>query len=249
MATSKTPVTEGIESTYVKYSPFFSEIRKRLIFTFCLLIIVSVVGFIYADKVIGLIVEAFGIKGVNIVFTSPFQFINLSISIALLMGTIILFPLIIFQLVSFLKPALTKKEFRLILYLIPVSIVLFIGGAIFGMVIMRYILGAFYIQAEKLSLGNFLDISNLISHVLIISVLMGVTFQFPVVMTILMRLKIIRHATVTKKRFWIYAGAAILAGLLPPADIPSTIVYFLILVLLFELSLLLNKYVLRSHLL
>ncbi len=246
---SETSVTTDLESFSLRYSPYFSEIRKRLTFTACLLIITSIIGFIYADRVIGLIVEAFGIKGVNIVFTSPFQFINLSLTISLLMGATILFPLIIFQIISFLKPALTNKEFKLILYLLPVSILLFIGGVVFGIVIMHYIVGAFYLESVKLNLGNFLDISNLISHILIISILMGFTFQFPVVITILMRLKLIRHQTLTKRRFWIYAGSAMLAGLLPPADIPSTVAYFLILVVLFELSLLLNRYILKSHLL
>ena len=246
---SETSVATDIESTVIKYSPFFSEIRKRLIFTVCLLIITSVLGFIYADKIIRLIIETFGIKGVNVVFTSPFQFINLSLTISVLDGGITLLPLIIFQGISFLKPALTKKEFRLILYLLPVSILLFIAGAAFGMVVMHYIVGAFYLQSVKLNLGNFLDISNLISHILIVSILMGFTFQFPVVITALMHLKIIKHQTLSKRRFWIYAGSAMIAGLLPPADIPSTVVYFLILVVLFELSLILNKYILKSHLL
>ena len=246
---SETSVATDIDSAVIKYSPFFSEIRKRLIFCLCLLTITSVLGFIYADQIIRLVIEAFGIKGVNIVFTSPFQYINLSLTIALLAGTVTLLPLIIFQVISFLKPALTHKEFRLMLYLLPVSILLFIAGATFGMVVMHYIVGAFYLQTVKLSLGNFLDISKLISHILVISILMGFTFQFPVVITALMHLKIIKHQTLSKRRFWIYGGSAMIAGLLPPADIPSTVAYFLILVVLFELSLVLNKYILKSHLL
>ncbi len=238
-----------LENSVEKYIPFLVEIKKRLMFTLCLFIITSIIGFIYTDRIIKLIVEAFGIKGVNIVFTPPFQFINLSLTIALLMGVVILFPLIIFQLVSFLKPALTNKEFKLILFLLPVSLLLFTLGASFGMVVMRYIIGAFYIESLKLNLGNFLDISNLISHIMVTSILMGLAFQFPVVITALMYLKIIKHETLSKKRFWIYAGSAMLAGLLPPADIPSTVVYFLILVALFEITLLLHRHVLKSHLL
>ncbi len=249
MSKADTSISTDIEYTVIKYLPFFSEIRKRLIFVFCLLIITSVIGFIYSDRIIRLIVEAFGIKGVNIVFTSPFQSINLSITIALLAGSVILFPLILLQLVFFLKPALTDKEYRLVLYLLPVSILLFIAGATFGMVVMHYIIGAFYLQSVNLNLGNFLDISNLISHILVISILMGFTFQFPVVITALMHLKIIKYKTLSKRRFWIYAGSAMIAGLIPPADIPATAVYFLILVTLFELTLILNKYVLKSHLL
>lgn len=249
MKTSDASITADIESVAIKYSPFFQEIRKRVLFTVCMLIIASIVGFIYSDSLIKLVVEAFGIKGINIVFTSPFQFINLSLTIAVLTGTILLYPLIIFQVISFLRPALTDREFKLIIYLLPISILLFIAGAAFGIVVMRYIVAAFYLQSVKLNLGNFLDISNLISHILTTSVLMGLAFQFPVVMTALMYLKIIKHKTLSKGRVWIYVGSALIAGLLPPADIPSTVVYFLILVALFEITLLLHRYILKSHLL
>lgn len=238
-----------IQKSINTYMPFLLEIRKRLFFTVCLFVITAVIGFIYTDKIIRLVVETFGIKGVNIVFTSPFQFINLSLTISFMVGVVILLPVIIIQTISFLKPALKNNEYRLMLSLLPISILLFIGGFSFGVIVMRYIVAAFYLQSIKLNIGNFLDVSNLISHILTVAVLMGLAFQFPILITALMRLKIIKHNTLARKRFWVYAGAAMLAALLPPADIPSTVVYFLILVVLFETTLLLNRWIGKTHLL
>jgi sec-independent protein translocase protein TatC len=232
---------ESVKELIDKYSPFFKEIRRRLFFTVFLFGLVTVAGFIYSEKIISFVVEIFGFKGINIVFSSPFQFVNLSISISLLLGVTVLFPLILFQIVFFLKPALKKTELHLILWLLPFSIILFIAGFAFGVFIMRYIVFATYIQAAKIHIGSFLDISNLLSEVLSTATIMGVVFEFPILITALMKLKVIKHHTLSKRRFWIYSGAALFAGLVPPADIPSTLVYFAVLILLFEATLFLNR--------
>ncbi|EKE05150.1 MAG: hypothetical protein ACD_19C00425G0011 [uncultured bacterium] len=72
------------------------------------------------------------LNGVNIVFTSPFQFLNLAVSSSLSLGLIITIPLLIYQFLTFLKPALKVKEYRSVMSLLPVSIILFIGGFVFA---------------------------------------------------------------------------------------------------------------------
>lgn len=224
-----------------KYMPYLLEIRRRLFFTFSLFAIGSIIGFMYADKIVSSILSLFNLKGVNVVFTSPFQFINLSFSISFLTGVIIAFPLIIIQTLSFLRPALNKKEFKIVLYLLPFSIILFLGGTGFGFLVTKYMVSVFYDQALNFNVGNFLDISSLLAQLITISVLMGIAFQFPIVITVLLRLKIIKHDLLTKIRIWFYAGALIFAGLLPPTDVLSTVIYFLALALLYEITLILNR--------
>lgn len=159
------------------------------------------------------------------------------------------FPLVLFQIISFLKPALSPREYRAVLSLLPISILLFIFGAGFGLIVMRYVVLAFYEQSLKLNIGNFLDISHLLSQILNVAILLGIAFQFPVVLTILLHVKIIKHQSLVKKRFWVYALSAVIAALIPPADIPSTILYFFPLVILFELTIFLNKWMFKTHLL
>ncbi len=232
-----------------KYLPFLNEIRRRLLFTLSIFLITLTIGFIYSDRIIQLIFKSFHIQGVNIVFTSPFQFINLSLSIAFLVGMIILLPLVIFQIISFLKPALRPREFKAVLCLLPISILLFVAGAGFGLVVMYYVVVTFYEQSVKLNIGNFLDISHLLSQILTIATLLGLAFEFPIVLTVLLRLKIIAHRSLVKKRFWVYAISLVFAALLPPADMLATILYFIPLVFLFELTMVLNKWILKTHLL
>lgn len=241
--------TTDVESIVIKYSPFFSEIRKRLIFTLSIFIICAAVGFMYYENIVHVILKIFALEGLNIVFTSPFQFLSLAVNSALLAGFIAVLPLGIFQILSFIKPALRGTEYKTVLTLLPITVVLFISGFTFGILIMKYVVMIFYQKSVELNIGNVLDVSLLLSQILTTAILMGIAFEFPIVLTIIMRLKILKFHAIAKKRLLVYVVSLIFAALLPPTDLLSLVLLFLPLALLFELTLLLNRYVLKSHLL
>jgi sec-independent protein translocase protein TatC len=222
------------------------EVRRRLLFTFSVFLIASILGFFYYENIIRFVISLINLEGVNIVFTSPFQFVNLAISSAFLVGIVVSFPLIIFQVLFFLKPALRSKEFKLIISLLPLILVLFIFGFIFGFFIMRYVINLFYVQSLKLNIGNILDISSLLSQILMTSSLMGIAFQYPIVLTVLLRLGIIKIKMIEHQRPFIYLIILIFAAFLPPTDLLSLVLLSLPLAILFETTLILNKVFLRT---
>ena len=120
------------DTTTDKYFPYLLEIRKRLLFVVSLFIISSIVGFIFYEKIISIILNFFSLNGINIVFTSPFQFFTLAINSGLIIGVFVTLPVLIYQLLSFLKPALEPKEYRKIVATLPLAILLFAGGFIYG---------------------------------------------------------------------------------------------------------------------
>lgn len=224
-----------------RYFPLLSEVRKRLLFVISIFLLFGIFGFFYYEKIITFIIGLLDLNGVNIVFTSPFQFLNLAMSSSLSVGLIVTIPLLIYQILVFLKPALKAKEYRSVVTLLPVSILLFIGGFVFGFVMMKYVVVLFYSKSVELNIGNMLDISNLLSQILVTSALMGVAFQFPIVMSLLMDFKIVSHKMFISQRPIAYMIAIIFAALMPPTDILSMTLLALPLVVLFELTLLLNR--------
>src|SRR3989344_4418660 len=233
------------KENYTKFVPYLAEIRKRLFFILSVFVIAAGLGFFYYEKIISWILKIFSLEGVNIVFTSPFQFFTLALTIAICVGLVIVFPLILYQVFSFLKPALSPKEFKTLLSLLPLNILLFVAGAGFGVMVMRYVIMLFYKKSVELNIGNILDVSLLLSQILITSVLMGIAFQYPVILTILMRLKILDYKSLQRKRWLVYGISLIFSALLPPTDILSLAFLFLPLALLFELTLILNRWLFR----
>lgn len=224
-----------------KYSPFLMEVRKRIFFVLSIFAIAMVIGFTFYEKIIKFLIDLLSLQGINIVFTSPFQFINLAISCGVVVGLIFVFPLIIAQLLSFLRPALRAKEYKTVLGFLPFSIFLFLAGFTFGALIMKWQIQIFLTRSVSLGIGNILDISHLLTTVLLTSALMGIGFQFPVVLLLLMRMGIIKHHQLAKQRPWVYLGSFIFAILLPPDSILADIVLTLPLVILFEVTLILNR--------
>jgi sec-independent protein translocase protein TatC len=224
-----------------KYSPFLKEIRKRILFTLIFFVVAASVGFIFYENIVKFLIEILSLKGVNIVFTSPFQFISLAISCGIAIGLIVVFPLIIYQLLSFLKPALKPLEYKMVVRFLPFCIVLFFIGFVFGVLVMKWQIQLFLTKSVELGIGNILDISKLIGTVLLVSVLMGIAFQFPIILLVLMKIGLLTHSALSKQRIWVYLGAFFFTILLPLDSVLVDALLALPLILLFEVTLVLDR--------
>jgi sec-independent protein translocase protein TatC len=249
VAKKKDTQPDNIDRVVNKYYPYFLEIRKRIFLVVAVFLVGGFIGFFFYEKFILLISDLLQVPGVNIVVTSPFQFLNLALNASLIFGFVLAFPLIIAQVLGFLRPALTDDEYKKIIALIPIGFILFIIGFAYGAVMMRYVVFLFYEKSVELDIGNILDISMLLSKILITSTLMGIAFQFPIVLTILMRLRIVRFSDIQKQRALAWTASIFFAAFLPPTDLLSLALLTLPLVFLFETTLILNKVLLKTHLL
>lgn len=225
-----------------KYSPFLIEAKKRLVFTLGFFAVATLAGFFFYEKIIKFLIDILSIKGINIVFTSPFQFINLAISSGIACGLIVSFPFLVAQILTFLKPALKENEFKMVIKLLPFSVLLFLTGLTFGFFIMKWQIQIFLDRSVALGIGNILDISRLLTIVLMTSVLMGIGFEFPIILVLLLRLGIVKRQLLRKIRLWIYLGSFVFAILLPADSILADILLALPLIILFELTLILSRF-------
>lgn len=234
-------ISENIQENINRFFPLLYEVRRRVLFVVSIFVLFGILGFFYYEKIIVFIIGLLDLNGVNIIFTDQFQYINLAISSSLSVGLIVTIPILIYQLLNFLKPALKEKEYKSLVTFLPLSIILFIGGFAFGFMMMKWVIVIFYTTSSKLNIGNMLDISKLLSQVLVTSALMGLAFQFPIIMSLLMDFKFVTRKFFVNQRPFAYVIAIIFAALMPPTDILSMTLLALPLVVLFELTLLLNR--------
>jgi len=232
--------SSDLELIKKKYSPFLKEVRKRIVFTLSFFAVSTILGIIFYEDIIKFSIRLLSLEGINIVFTSPFQFINLSINCGVAAGLVLTFPLIIFQVLSFLKPALKKKEFKTVVKFIPFSLILFLIGFAFGAYIMKWQIEIFLAKSITLGIGNILDISHLLTTVLLTSALIGIGFQFPIILLVLMRIGVVSRSQIGKKRLWFYLGSFIFTMLLPADSIIADALFCLPLIILFELTMILG---------
>lgn len=230
-----------IRSILDRYSPFLSEARKRIFFTLFAFAGSWFIGFLLYEKIIKFLVKFLELTGINIVFTSPFQFINLSLSCGVATGLIVSLPILLIQILSFLRPALKESEYKIITKFLPFSFILFSIGFLSGAYIMKWQIQIFLERSVSIGIGNILDISRLLSTVILTSTLMGIGFQFPIILLLLLKMGILTSKQLAAKRKWVYLGSFFFALLLPPDSILADIFLSLPLIVLFELTLLLDK--------
>ena len=223
-----------------QFDHYLNEIQSKVFKVAIVFVIGIIFGAVKNRWIITSLISIFNLENINIVLVSPYQFINLAISISILSGIIFAGPLLIYELLGFIKPALRPHEFRLITKLLPISIILFIAGFIFGVRILQFVIDIYVNTSQKFNIGNFWDIEAFLTQVVVMGTCMAIVFELPIVLTILLRLGVIDRNILTAQRKYVYAGLLIFDILLPPTDILSMSLIFIPLALLFEGTLLFN---------
>jgi len=237
----KSKKSDDLSEGLVRYAPFLKEIQGKLIRILAVFLIGMVVGFIFYQKILSFLMSLFRLEGVNLVLTSPYQFIDLAVHTGLITGFIFALPVFLFYFIRFIKPALQPKEYQLVIKMLPFSIILFIAGFSFGVWVTQYVINIFSRTTSEFSIDNIWDLSKFFSQILITGISLAMVFQLPIVLTGMLRLKLVKHQAVVAKRRYVYAALLLFAAVLPPTDVLSLLLLTMIPLFLFEFTLLLNK--------
>lgn len=179
---------------------------------------------------------------------SPTTGFFLELKLALVVGLILAFPVILYQLWAFLAPALEKRERRIIVPSLYMGTVLFAAGAALAYwialpVSLRFLFG---FQQDFLSLTIGAD--EYLSFVVRLLVGFGLVFELPVVVLILSALGLVTPRFLRSKRKHAVVLITVVASFLSPGDvIMVTLLMMVPLILLYEFSILLSVLVTRSR--
>ncbi len=122
-------------------------------------------------------------KDVQLIQTAPGQAFFAQVYIAALVGVIIGMPVVIRELVSFIKPALKENEINVSRSISLPALGLFITGCVFSYnLVIPYILDFLYRYGESAGLVTFLNIMDFVTFVLQFLLAFGLSFQLPLVM-------------------------------------------------------------------
>ena len=172
----------------------------------------------YYQNLLSAVLHLFNFSGVNLVMTSPGQVVELMLCSGMFLGSMLASPFFIYELYMFIKPALTKKEYLLTVKLLPVVIGLFFGGAIFGIWLAQFLITFYSTVSVGVKVSNIWDVQKFFSFIALMAVLNGLIFQMPVILSWLIRMKVISKSMLAKKRRYIYAALLIITILYFPLD-------------------------------
>ena len=229
------------EQIIADYGPYIDDLWSRMYRLAFLFMALFVLGFLQATWLMKHFISLFALSNVTVTVTSPFQFLDLAVDVGLFVAFVFCTPVAIWNFYAFLRPAVSRSEFFTLLRTLPVSLGLFFLGFAYGFFALYWGLRGIAEINIAVGLKNFWDIGIFISQLFMTATLLGILFQFPIVMYILVKLGIVKYRFLKQKRRVVYAGIIIIVSLLPPTDGLSLIIMSVPLALMYEIVLLMAR--------
>ncbi len=179
---------------------------------------------------------------------SPTEPIMILLKLALAVGLVLASPVIIHQIWSFLSPALYEKEKKAIIPALFAGMLLFIGGAVGGYLVVVPPALRFLLNIEPEALQTLITFNFYFSFIIQISLAMGLAFELPLVLMLLTWLGVVTPMLLSRYRQYAVVLSLVAAAFLTPADITSMIILGVSLVFLYEVGLVGSKVIYRRRL-
>lgn len=230
-----------LEENIKKFLPFLEELRHKLFTSAIIFAVTFFVGVFLTGPILKILTTKYSIEKVVIATTSPFQITDLAVNLGIFFGLVITIPIVIFQIYSFIFPGLTKKEKKILITSVPICIFLFFIGFSFGASVLFVAFNFLANLNTKLGIQNIWTINSYFSEIFLTSSLMGLLFQFPLILTGLMKLKMLSVVALKNKRRLAWFISFIIVSLLPPTDGLSLIIMATPIILLYEITIFINR--------
>jgi len=170
------------------------------------------------------------------------------IMVSLVGGFILAFPFVLHQMWSFLKPGLKSREIKSARGIVFYSSLLFFTGILFGYYIISPLslqfLGAYRVSDDVVS---SIKLNSYISTLVSITLSTGLVFQLPILIYFFTKIGLVTPEFLKKYRKHALVAVLILAAVITPPDITSQILVSLPIMVLYEISIMISKRVLRKQ--
>ena len=227
------------------------ELRWRILRSLGAILAGAVLGFVVVQQfgVLELLIlpsrEILGEDG--LAFFHPMTPFFVTLKLALVVGLILAFPLVVREVWGFLSPGLSSKERRVIVPSLYFGLVLFAAGvamAYFLVLPLALVWGASF-QPEYLVAT--IEVGQYLGFVTRLLLAFGVVFELPIVVMILSSLGLVTPRLMRSKRRHAIVAITIVASMVTPGDLISTFLMMGPMLVLYEGSILLSGMIYRRR--
>ena len=221
----------------------FSELRRRILWTLLIFIIVFVVGWYVSPFIQEFLAQPLiNVWGdVEFLYTGLSDGLMIRFSLATLFALLVIIPVLLWHIWAFVKPGLKKNERGFIWPLMVLSPVLFLVGAGFAFYFMFPLVFKFFVELNHGAPVSTLlipDMRDYLTFAIGMLKVFGIAFQLPLVLVLLNRIGVLSRDVMIKVRRYAISIIIIVAAVLTPPDVISQILLALPMWLLFEISIL-----------
>jgi sec-independent protein translocase protein TatC len=234
------------EAGEMTLSEHFAELRRRLVWGAAPVLLAGAVCFFFSDPILRLLKGPAGAT-FQINAFGPMDGFAIRWKIALYAGLVLSSPNWIYQLVTFIAPAMTSRERRFFIPTLIAAGVLFVLGTVFGYVLLggmvRVLFSMFGREITYLPNAN-----QYISFVVFFMLACGIVFELPAVLLVLVRFGILQPAMLRRQRKIAYFLLFVFAEIVTPVADPivAPMIVMLPLVVLYEGAIFATRWVMPA---
>jgi sec-independent protein translocase protein TatC len=219
------------------------ELRRRLIICLIAVGITSTASYFYAAQLVHVITAPAG----KMYFMNPAEAFFTYLKVSMFAGLLLALPVVLYQVWAFVIPALTTTERTAAFILVPASVCLFFVGVAFSYFFVLPAGIKFFMSFATDYLQPMLSLGEYLSFVISFLLPFGCVFELPLFIVVLAKLGVISSAFLYRKRKVVLILAFVVGAVISPTpDVFSQTMVAVPIILLYEVSLLIVKYILRK---
>ena len=211
------------------------ELRRRLAICLIVLVVGGAIGYFFYQPILEWLKSP--LSG-NLYYTSPAGSFNFVIKVASMVGIALVVPVVIYQVIMFIHPALDRAFSKTRIYgYTALSVVLAAVGAAFGFYLILpgalKFFGGFQVQG----LSALISADSYLSFVTSVMITFMIVFQIPLLLVIIDHIKPIDPMKLLKAEKWVVLAGLLVSVFVPFAfDITTSLLIAAPIVVLYNLS-------------
>lgn len=219
-----------------------ADLRSCLLKSIAALVVATGISVYFLQTIMDVLTSA----AKELYYMRPAEAFMIYMKVALLSGLLLASPFMLYELYAFVRPALTWRERKFTLLCIPLALLLLIAGMLFSysFVFPRGL--EFFLGFAAGKVNPLISMESYLDFMLMLVVPFGFAFNVPVILTLLAYMGLISSRLLMKFQRHVILVAFIIAGVITPTpDIITQTLLAVPLILLYEVSIVLIRFVLQ----
>ncbi|KAF8059393.1 hypothetical protein HT031_005198 [Scenedesmus sp. PABB004] len=198
------------------------ELRERVLVA-ALAAAVAIGGCFCFSKELVLFLEApVADAGVRFLQLSPGEFFFTTFKVAGYSGLLLAAPTMLYEVIAYVVPGLTKSERRFLAPIVFGSSILFYVGLVFSYEILTPAALNFFVSYAEGAVESLWSIDQYFTFVLVLMLSTGLSFQVPIIQVLLGQLGIVSSGQMFGLWRYVVVGSTVVAAVLTPSTDPFT---------------------------
>lgn len=242
-ATQPNASTDAAEEHRLTLIEHLQELRTRLIRSVLAIAVCTALAFVFTRQLFEILARPLGQFRSQLITVEVAEYFGAYMRVALTAGIALAMPIIIYQVVAFVTPGLTRSERRMLFTWLPFVMICFVSGVAFGFFFILPPAVTFLLLFGAETVNVMVRISNYISFVTTLLLWIGIIFELPVVLLVLTRLGVVdRRKLASWRKYFILLAFVIAAFVTPTPDPLNQTLVALPMIVLYEIGVQLSRW-------